>query len=417
MHALSRLTLLVTALLLIPTAGADNGPLEETFTAFARCDGSFFRSLHTHADTWRSHARLATDDSNSWIEVGDRGSEQNAVVLRNAPSVSGLRLETYFDRSVQMGTLGGLLHWGFTVDAPLEVARKRLLPLVDHPEQVHSGPKSSVRNEFRAGGEWHLGFSEDEPTLQKKVVDRMLLLTSEAPGKTTVSCYLQGALDGPLLAELRPDIPRTRHPVPTTVNGIADVPISADARTGLDVALLAPRLASLTYKYTTLVDGHAENQLPALVEMTTEDGLINQTVTYSPALRIERQTKAGLFQLKSSSNRSEGRVLLTRWSDLTIPNSWEPGSIISAIADRDFVAGSPGEKPADLALVCRVGKRYPASRIHAALPGDAIPLDCSDNGSRDVKAFIEALGVALDLEGTSGDSIVVNKIQDVEIIR
>jgi len=417
MHALSRLTLLATALLLIPTAGAANGPLEETFTAFARCDGSFFRSLHGHADTWRSHARLATDGSNSWIEVGDRGSEENAVVLRNAPSLSGLRLETYFDRSVQLGTLGGLLHWGFTVDAPLEVTRKRLLPLVEHPERVHSGPKSSARSEFRAGGEWRLGLAMDEAATQEKVIDRMLLLTSEAPGKTTVSCYLQGALDGPLLEQLRPDIPRTDHPLPATPSHMADVPLSPDARAGLDVPLLAPKFVSLAYRYTTSTDGQPDSPLSTQVKMTTEDGLINRTVIYSPALRIESQSKAGLFQLKSSSNRGEGRVLLTRWFDLNIPNGWEPGSIISARANRDFFAPAPGKKPADFTLLCRVGKRYPASKIHGTLRGDAIPLQCSTDGPRGLKAFIEDLGIAVDLEGTSGDSVLVNKIQEVEIIR
>lgn len=417
MNILYRLALLAPACMLAGAAHAANGPLDETFTAFARCDDSFFSSLHDHAGTWKQHAPLASSGSATWIAVGNRAGRANSIVLKGDPRVAGLPLEGYFDKTSELGDMGYYLFWGFTVDAPLETAAAKLLPLVENPEEVRSMRGQYARSQIRVGGAWRPSYDRGGIAAGTTLLERVLILESEQPGKTTISCSLQGAVDADVLEALRPDIPRTEYPQPPATTAIADVALPAGIRDGLDVPLLAPKFKSLRYDFISTEEAKQDSRKPTVIQMTAEDGLLNSTETYGPTFIVERVIKAGLFQLKSRMSGGDGRVLLTRSLKLDIPDRWTPGATISGTAVMDNVPTRAGDEPSEFTLSCRVGERYPASRIHAGLQGDAIALDCSDRKSRNISAFIEDLGISVNLEGSYRDRAFTYTFSEFEVVR
>lgn len=418
MKALLHIALLASTLLPTQYAQAANAPLDDTFTAFARCDASFFGSLHSNAEAWKAYAPLSSANGISWIAVGNRaGLVDNTVALRGAPTLGGLKVDAYFDKASEMGDLGYYLYWGFIVDAPLETSLKQLLPLIEHPETVRATRGLHARSEVRVGDAWRATYDQSGVASGKRLLERVLILESEAPGKTTVSCSLQGAVDATVLEQLRPDIPRADYPQPPATARIEDVPLPAGVRDGLDVPLLAPRFTSLSYSYVSTRDGKPDSLPPTVVEMTVADGLVNRTEIYSPRFRVQRQMKAALFQLKSLMSGGDGRVLLTQSFKLDLPKAWEPGATISAKAVMTHVPARRGDEPSEVTVSCRIGERYPASRVFASLQGDAIALDCSDEKSRSIRAFLEDLGIAVTLEGSSGKSQYANTISDFNVVR
>jgi hypothetical protein len=84
-------TSLASLALLLPAAQLSASPLDETFTAFSRCDASFFSSLHTHADAWAAHASLGGTGTINWIETKDRSETTNEVQLRGGPASAACR--------------------------------------------------------------------------------------------------------------------------------------------------------------------------------------------------------------------------------------------------------------------------------------------------------------------------------------
>lgn len=417
MNTLYRLALLAPALLLADAAQADRGPLDETFTAFARCDASFFSSLHDHAAAWKLHAPLASNGSTTWMAVDNRAGSANSIALKGDPRVGGLRLEGYFDKSSEMGALGYYLFWGFIVDEPLETAVAKLLPLVENPEEVRPTRGQHARSQVRVGSEWRPTYDQGGIAAGTKLLERVLIFESELPGKTTVSCSLQGAVDAAVLKELRPDIPHTQYPQPPATTKIADVALPAGIRDGLDVPLLAPRFKSISYGFVSSGDGKPDTLPPTVIKMTAENGLLNRTEMYSPTFAVERVMKAGLFQLKSRMSSGDGRVLLTRSLKLDIPDRWTPGATISGATVMDRVPARPGDEPSKFTLSCRIGERYPASRIQATLQGDAIALDCSDKNSRNISAFIEDLGISINLESSYQGELRTYTYSDFEVVR
>ncbi|WP_349655689.1 hypothetical protein [Xanthomonas sp. 10-10] len=410
--------LLTTILLLNQYAQAADTPLDDTFTSFARCDASFFGSLQSNARAWKAHASLSSANGISWIPVGNRASlVDNTVTLRGTPTLAGLKVHSYFDKTSEMGNLGYYLYWGFIIDAPLETSLKQLLPLVEHPERLRATRGLHVRSEVRVGNEWRATYDQGGVASGTRLLERVLILESETPGKTTVSCSLQGAVDAAVLEQLRPDIARADYPQPPATIRIEDVPLPVGVRDGLDEPLLTPRFTKLSYSYVSTKDGKPDTLPPTNVEMAVEDGLLNVTETYSPSFHVQRQTKAGLFQLKSLMSGSDGRVLLTQSFDLDIPKTWEPGATISAKAVMTQVPERRGDEPSNVTVSCRIGERSPASRVFASLQGDAVALNCSDKNSRSIRAFIEDLGIVLNLESSLGNSQYKSTISEFNVVR
>ncbi len=214
----TRTALLLSSLLLAPTLQAGNGALDATFKAFTRCDGTFFSRLHAHAPAWKKHVGLKSAGSISWIPVGERAyNEANFAPLRNAPQVGGVKLLSYFDKSIDLDLLGNYLFWGFVVEGSPDKVAQQLRPLID--QAAHLKPVNALyaRGEVRKDGLWQpvATLSGDAPGRSR--LERVLILEPDEGsqgGRTRVTCTLQGAVDSAVMTELRPDIPAADHPQP-----------------------------------------------------------------------------------------------------------------------------------------------------------------------------------------------------------
>lgn len=209
-------TALLASSLLAPIALASNTALEDTFRAFSHCDDRFFSSLHTHAEAWKKHVSLKSSRNVSWIPVRSRAYvEADSVPLRHTPQVAGVKLLAYFDKSVDLDLLGNYLFWGFVVEGRPEQVAQRLRPLIDHGEYLAPMAGMHARAEVRKDGRWQLLTTPPGDAPGKTRLERVLILEPDEGSqgrKTRVTCTLQGAVDGAVMAQFRPDIPAADHP-------------------------------------------------------------------------------------------------------------------------------------------------------------------------------------------------------------
>lgn len=190
--------------------------LEQTFKAFSHCDAQFFSSLQAHAATWKKHAPLKSAKNASWIPVRDRAyGESDSVPLRNGPQVAGVKLLAYFDKSIDLDVLGNYLFWGFVVEGSPDQVARRLRPLIDRGEALAPVGGMHARGEVRKDGRWQLVKAPPGDAPGKNRLERVLLLEPDEGSKgsrTRVTCTLQGAVDGAVMAQFRPDIPAGDYP-------------------------------------------------------------------------------------------------------------------------------------------------------------------------------------------------------------
>lgn len=411
--------LLAFALLLPSTAQANDVALSDSLKAFTRCDASFFTSLDRHREDWQAFAPLRQDKGVTWMAVKNRGaSPDNTVALRGTPTIAGLKLLSYVDESSDLGQLGQYYFWGFIVEGGVDEVAKKLAPLMDSPGQLINLGSSYVRSELKVGDQWRL-IKPQPSTAPGKQVERVLIV--EAQGKTgtqtRVNCSLQGAVDGPMLAQLRPDIGPTDYPAPAPETSIGSVTVPQEVLEHLDSPLLQPKFKTLKVTFATRT-GNPIKDRPITVEYTADGNLLNKKEIYSDTFHVERLTQAGWIQLKSKMNGiGDGRVLLTRELEVTVPTSWTPGQTLSTRSVMVDVPARATDKPSKLSSSCTVGKRFPASQVFASLSGDAIALDCDQTTSHNANAFIEDLGVVLTLESTSDKSKSVYTYTAVDVVR
>lgn len=412
--------LLASALLLPTVAQASDAALTETLKAFTRCDASFFASLNTHRDAWGAFAPLKQEKDAAWITVKNRGgSPENSVLLRGTPIVAGMKLLSYVDESSDLGQLGHYYYWGFIVEGGVDEVAKRLAPLMEQPGQLQNVGSSYVRSELKVGDQWRVIQPQPGTAPGSKRVERILIVEAEGKQDTQsrVNCSLQGAVDGAMLAQLRPDIATADYPQPQPDTSIAGVAVPEDVLKRLDSPLLKPKFKTLSYTYATRT-GNAIKDRPVTVKYTADGGLLKKNEIYSEAFHVERLTQAGLIQLKSKMNGvGDGRVLLTRELEVKAPTSWSPGQTLSARLVMEEVPARPTDKPMKLSTTCTVGQRFPARQVFASLTGDAIALECEQGTSKTSNAFIEDLGVSLTLESTSDKSNSVYTFTAVDVVR
>ncbi|WP_236174132.1 hypothetical protein [Pseudomonas pseudonitroreducens] len=411
----------ICAFALLPSfADADDRSLEDTFAAFSRCDAQFFSSLQANADAWKSLAPLGHSASAAWIAVGNRASgTANSVNLKNSPTLAGLKLLSYFDESSDLGTLGRYLYWGFMVDASPDKVAQQLSPLIADRERLQQDGPAYVRSEVKAGDRWLAVRTQSGSAPGTNRLERVLLLEPEGPrgAQTRVSCSLQGAIDGELLAELRPDIPPAEYPRPTALTPFDNVAVPQTVLKNLETSLLQPRFKSLTYTFQSRKD-NGERMTPVTVRFEAKDGLLRKTEIYSDKFWVDRLTQANLIQLKSKMNGvGDGRVLLTQSLEYSLPLGWILGRTLKANLVMEEFPAKPGDEPSESELSCKIGQRFPARDVFASLAGDAIRLECIQGNYRTTRAFIEDLGVALDLESTSGSTHQKNEIASLEFSR
>jgi hypothetical protein len=113
----------------------------------------------------------------------------------------------------------------------------------------------------------------------------------------------------------------------------------------------------------------------------------------------------------------DGQVLQTRDIELNVPTGWTPGQTLSARLRMANVPGKPTDTPVETAMTCKIGQRFPAKQVFAALTGDAIKLECEQGDYKTSRAFIEDLGVALTLGTTSSKLNSVYEYTALEVTR
>ncbi|GLU40073.1 hypothetical protein [Pseudomonas sp. NBRC 100443] len=415
-----RSTLLVSALLLSPLSQANDSALEDTFKAFSQCDARFFSSLRSHAAAWQSFAPLKQTDDHAWITVKDRSSSAtNSVALDKAPRLAGLKLLSYYDESSDLGTLGYYLYWGFLVDARPKQVAQQLTPLIADRDRLRQDGASYVRSEVSVGGRWQAMRTQSGQAPGTQRLERVLLIEPEGPkgDRTRVSCSLQGAVDGALLARMRPDIPAAEYPNRTPPTALDDVAVPEALRKGIDTPLLQPKFKSLRYIYVTQ-KANGKRETPVSVEMRAQDGLLRKTEIYSENFYVDRLTQADMIQLKSKLNGiGDGRVLVTQSLESSIPPGWILGRTLKAKQLMDYVPAKSGDQQAESELTCKIGQRFPAKQVFPSLTGDAIHLDCKQGSYSSSRAFVEELGIAFVLDSTSKSGKETNEVTVLEVVR
>jgi hypothetical protein len=411
--------LLASALLLPTVAEASDAALTETLKAFTRCDASFFASLNTHRVIWGEFASLKQEKDAAWITVKNRGgSPDNLVPLRGTPFVAGMKLLSYVDESSDLGELG--FTWGFIVEGGVGEVAKRLAPLMEQPGQLQNLGSLYMRSELKVGdNQWQV--IQPQPALVPATKGVLRILTVQPEGKqgtqSRVNCSLQGAVDGAILAQLRPDVAPADYPQPRPDTSITNVDVPEDVLKRLDSPLLQPKFKTLSYTYVTR-SGNAIKGRPVTVEYTADGVLLKTNEIYSDAFHVERLTQAGLIQLKSKLNGvGDGRVFLTRELEVKAPTSWDSGQTLNTRLIVKQVPARPTDKPTTLSMICTVGQRFPARQVFASLTGDAIALECEQGTSKTTNAFIEDLGVSLMLESTLDKSNSVYTFTAVDVVR
>lgn len=399
---------------------ASDKPLEETFAAFSRCDAQFFSALQSNAESWKAIAPLDHSHSATWIAVGNRASRTaNSVTLKNSPTLAGLKLLSYFDESTDLGPLGHYLYWGFMVDGSPDQVTRQLSPLIADREQLRRDGPAYVRSEVKAGDRWLAVKTSSGSAPGTSRLERVLLLEPDGPqgAQTRVSCSLQGAIDGKLLADLRPDIPAAEYPRPAEVTQFDDVAVPQAVLKSTESLLLQPRFSTLSYTFESQKD-NGKRLTPVTVRFESQGGLLRKTEIYSDKFSVNRLTLANLIQLKSKMNGvGDGRVLLTRSLESGVPVGWILGRTLKANYIMEEVPAKAGDEPSKSELNCKIGQRFPAKEVFASLVGDAIRLECTQGDYRTTRAFIEDLGVALELEAISDSTHQKNEITSLEFSR
>lgn len=146
--------------------------------------------------------------------------------------MGGFTLLSYFDSFDDLAELGRDLFWGFIVDGPMEQVARGLRPYIAGQEQLQSVDGTYARAEKRLDGRWEPVVPEPGSIPGTRVLERVLILEpyEDAPRtQTRVSCTVQGAVDQPVLQELRPDIPPAEYPLPLPFTRMrAGVPSQSD---------------------------------------------------------------------------------------------------------------------------------------------------------------------------------------------
>ena len=412
-------TLLASALLLPAITHAADAPLTDTLKAFTRCDASFFAKLNAHRDEWKAYAPLKHDKDFAWIAVRNRTLQSDNAVPVSTPPIVGLKLLSYVDESSDLGTLGNYYYWGFVVKGNVSEVASLVAPLMEQPGLLLPMGGAYVRSEVKDGNGWRVIVPEPGTAPGKNRVERVLLIEPEGKQgtQTRLSCSLQGGVNAAMLAQLRPDIAPVDYPQATSETSIASVAVPQAVLNRLDSPLLQPKFKTLNYTYVTREQGKLSGR-PVSVEFTADGHWLNKNEIYSENFHVERQVQADLIQLKAKMNGiGDGRVLLTREADVQLPQTWSAGQTLSAKLRMSEVPARPTDEPSGTSMTCKVGQRFPAQQVFASLSGDAIRLECDFGSFQSTRAFIEDLGVTVELESTSDNLRSVHEVTALEVVR
>lgn len=180
--------------------------------AFAQCDASFFTLLAQKPQLFGSAVEVAINGTVAAPTVADPRSQKGHRQSFTRPiDVAGLSLLAWRNEVSYDATMGAFLWWGFDVEGTPDTAADALNRLLQPAQRVVKTGNEWARAENRRIGDpidaWRRGGQSGSVT-QKGTVERVLLIEAdEAPGRTKVSCALQGSVTPPLLERVRPDLP------------------------------------------------------------------------------------------------------------------------------------------------------------------------------------------------------------------
>lgn len=182
------------------------------FIAFTQCDASFFTLLGQKPQLFGSGVEVTMNGAVAAPTVADpRAQKGQRQSFARPIDVAGLRLIAWRNEVSYDATMGAFLWWGFDVEGTPDTAADALNRLLPPAQRVVKMGDEWARAESRRIGDpidaWRRGGQSGSVT-QKGTVERVLLIEAdEAPGRTKVSCALQGSVTPPLLERVRPDLP------------------------------------------------------------------------------------------------------------------------------------------------------------------------------------------------------------------
>jgi hypothetical protein len=379
---------------------------EDTFRDFASCDASFFRTLYREAATWKSVATLESLGNTSWIKVKNRHEDRdNHIDFTVRPTVAGLRLLSYFDRTSDLDSMGLYYYWGFMVAGKVEGVAMKLKPLIHSGEQLRHVGAAYVRTEIEASDSRWLPFSttSNNPASVRKG-ERVFVIEQHEDRKDVVrvSCSLQGRVTADVLKELRPDIDSKDYPKQDSTALFDDIDIPESVAKIARHSTWTPRFKKLSYTFNAK-RSDSPRESPVTVEVEAQGGLVRVREIYS-SFNVQRLMLAGLVQLKARMNGvGDDRVLLTTNLKLTLPAVINKGEKLSAVEVTRSQPPKTGDKEMQVLRQCDVLDEIGAENVFRSLTGRAFRLVCTSGEDSEVttKVFLEDLGIAITLDSKS----------------
>jgi hypothetical protein len=378
--------------------------LDTSFAAFTACDASFFKSIAADRAAWSAHVALDGSDTVAWIKTPDRATAGgNVLPIPGTPTIAGLPLTHYLDESMSLGATSHYYYWGFKVAGTVDSVVEKIKPLVADSKRLRKDGDVFVRTELKFFGKPWLPIATPGGSVpQAQTVERAFLIENDedTPNTVKVLCSLQGDLSADVLQDLRPDIATKDYPATLDPELFNKVQASDEImKTIKDAAakspLWTPKFKRVTYSYKG-----SRYDIPVTL-VNAGDGMLNVTENYT-LFKMNRQMLAGLLQTKSRYNAS-GAVFRTEKLDLSLPSELNPGDTLSFEQGSRPVPADASEKDNVFGLKCVAGEAFEASKIFSTLPGRAITLQCTDlKGDVRSKAFLEAVGIAIDYTPASG---------------
>lgn len=403
MSTLFRLSLLLMAGMSAVSAYAEMS--NELFTAFARCDASFFRQLKI-----TPLPGLSTENQNSagdlaWIKVPNRKNEKNSRIdLPTNIRVGGLPVLQYQDQVSDLGSLGLYYTWGFVIGAPLEKTHSVLESLIERRDHLKKGLPEFVRVDVKIGNsDWLPVHTPINNAVGLRKTERVLLLEPYESDSTLATCSIQGLITPDILRELRPDIPSSEYPKPPAPPaGFDETPIPAKVRQiVVEFAHTHPEWQP-RFKHIKLQVHWPTERGPASVAneiWATADNLIKVRELYSEGFQVERLfALAGLLQLKSKFYTKPvptDRIFIL--NELSLTDALTHSGSINLKTSSGYLPESPGLQTVSSHEVCNTTGSRSARDLHPSLRGELRVLKCSDDQGQFTREviLIESLGLTL----------------------
>jgi hypothetical protein len=185
---------------------------ENLVTELTACSPSFFSYIHKNEKILSKYAPVEQKTDFSHFKVRDRTAlgEASTVFFSKPVAINGLKLLGYTD-SVMDGTvlnIGMYYSWGLIIEGSPQKLKDSLKQINwQNPEpNIYIGNPQMIRS-VKNSLQWE---NTDEilsgtvPT--QGTVEKVLIIESQTPNKSTITCNIQGSVTEELLKQERPDL-------------------------------------------------------------------------------------------------------------------------------------------------------------------------------------------------------------------